>query len=118
MVGRIRCSRPSALRAAEWLLCRDRPDEAGELAGASDDDLLLRFAAAGHPLPAGVEALLAAPCALDHKGVLAALAAREVIADARAAACVPGRLDQQPTHVRVADLGDRALPPLLARRAL
>jgi len=78
----------------------------------------LRFAAAGHPLPALVEALLAAPGALDHDGVLAALAARELIADVGAAACVPGRLDQQPTYVRVADLGDRSLPPLRARRAL
>jgi hypothetical protein len=30
------------------LLGRDRPDEAGELAGAGDDDLLLRLASAGH----------------------------------------------------------------------
>ena len=59
MVGRIRCSRPrgSLSGAAKWLLGRDRPDEAGELAGAGDDDLLVRLAAPGHPLPAGVEAL-------------------------------------------------------------
>lgn len=38
----------------------------------SDDDLLLWFAAAGHPLPALVEALLTAPGALDDDGVLAA----------------------------------------------
>ena len=79
--------------APEWLLGRDRPDEAGEFAGAGDDDLLVRFAAAGHPLPALVEALLAAPGALDHDGVLAALAAGELVADRRPAACVPGRLD-------------------------
>ena len=30
----------------EWLVGGDRPDEAGELAGARDDDLLLWFAAA------------------------------------------------------------------------
>src|SRR5262245_37499446 len=60
---------------AEWLVSRDRPDEAGELTSAGDDDLLLRLAAAGHPLPALVQPLLAAPGALDHKGVLAALPA-------------------------------------------
>src|SRR5256886_13879079 len=89
------------------------PDEAGELARAGDDDLLLGFAAAGHPLPALVEPLLAAPAALNHDGVLAALAAREFVADLRPTPCVPGRLDQQPADVAVADLGDRALPSLL-----
>src|SRR6266516_6911606 len=103
---------------AEWLLGRDRPDEVGELAGAGDDDFLLRFAAAGHPLPALVEALLAAPGALNDDGVLAALAAGELVADRRPAARVPGRLDQQPADMAVADLGDRSLPPLLARGAL
>src|SRR5881409_1614596 len=99
--------------APEWLVGRDRPDEAGELAGAGDDDLLLGFAAAGHPLPALVEPLLAAPGAFGHDRVLAALAAREFVADLRPAPCVPGRLDQQPADVAVADLGDRALPSLL-----
>src|SRR5204863_143512 len=41
-----------------------------------------------------------------------------LVADTRPAACVPGRFDQQPAHVRVADLADRALPALLARGAL
>src|SRR5712691_1541261 len=78
------------LGVAEWLFGRDRPDEASELTRAGDDDLLLRFAAAGHPLPALVEALLAAPGALDDDGVLAALAAGELVADRRSAARVPG----------------------------
>src|SRR5437868_12602096 len=65
--------------APEWLLGGDRPDEAGELARAGDDDLLLRFAAAGHPLPARVETLLAAPGTFDDGGVLAALAAGELV---------------------------------------
>lgn len=81
--------------ASEWLLGRDRPDEAG-VARAGDDDLLWWFAAAGHPLPALVEALLTAPGALDDDGVLAALAASEFVADGRPAARVLGRLDQQP----------------------
>src|SRR5437764_15406187 len=84
---------------AEWLLGRDRPDEAGELAGAGDDDLLVCLAAAGHPLPALVEPLLTAPGALDHLGVLSALAAGELVADLRPSPRVPGRLDQEPTHV-------------------
>src|SRR5439155_26606706 len=95
-------------------LGRDCPDEAGELAGAGDDDLLVRLAAAGHPLPALVEALLAAPGALDHDRVLAALAAGELVADLRPAARVPGGLDQQPAQMCVADLRDRSLATLLA----
>src|SRR5207249_4498005 len=99
---------------AEGLVGGDRPDEAGELAGAGDDDLLLWLAAAGHALPALVEPLLAAPGAFDHDGVLAALAAGELVADLRPPARVPGRLDQQPAHVAVTDFRDRALPALLA----
>src|SRR6266852_5206264 len=45
--------------APERLVGRDRPDEAGKLAGAGDDDLLVWLAATGHPLPALVEPLLA-----------------------------------------------------------
>src|SRR5689334_23049473 len=52
--------RRSAL-GAQRLLGGDRPDEAGELAGAGDDDLLARLAARGHPPPAAVETLLTAP---------------------------------------------------------
>src|SRR5439155_2406538 len=92
--------------------------EAGELAGAGDDDLLLWLAAAGHPLPTLVEALLAAPGALDDDRVLAALAAGELVADLRPTPCVPGRLDEQPTDVAVADLGDRPLSALLAAGVL
>src|SRR5262249_56047053 len=103
---------------SEWLVGGDRPDESGELAGAGDDDLLVRLASCGHSLPALVESLLAAPGAFDHGGVLAALATRELVANGRPAARVPGRLDQQPAHMCVADLGDRALPALLTGGAL
>lgn len=61
MVGHIRCSNLPRSGAPERLLGRDRPDEAGQLAGAGDDDLLRRLAAGGHPLPAGMQPLLAAP---------------------------------------------------------
>ena len=98
MVGRIRCSRPrgwiNSSESPEGLVGGDRPDEAGEFAGAGDDDLLLWFAPAGHPLPALVKPLLAAPGPFDHGRVVAALAASELVADLRAAACVPGRLDE------------------------
>ena len=57
--------REAGSETPEWLVGRDRPDEAGELARAGDDDLLLWFAAAGHPRPALVETLLAAPSTLD-----------------------------------------------------
>jgi hypothetical protein len=90
------------------------PDEAGELAGAGDDDLLVGLAARRHSLPALAEALLAAPGALDDERVLAALAAGELVADFGPSACVPGCFDEQATDVAVADLGDRALPTTLA----
>src|SRR5437764_1975104 len=84
---------------AQGLVSGDGPDEAGELARAGDDDLLVGLAAAGHPPPATVEALLGAPRALEDLGVLAALAARELIAAARRAPRVPGRFDEQPADV-------------------
>ena len=71
---------------AEWLLGRDRPDEAGELAGAGDNDLLARLAAGGHPSPAPVEALLAAPGAGADERVLEMLTLREPLADLRSPA--------------------------------
>lgn len=62
--------------------------------------------------------MLAAPRALDDERVLAALATLKLVADARPAARVPGRLDEQASHMGIADLGDRALPALVARGAL
>ena len=97
---------------------RDCPDEAGEFAGAGDDDLLVWLAAGGHPLPALVEPLLAAPGAFDYRCVLAAVAARELLADGRPPARVPGGLDQEAADVAVSDLGDRALAAHFARGVL
>ena len=65
-------------------------------------------------MPALVEALLAAPGALEHGRVLAAAAAGELVADLRPPAGVPGRLDQQPADVAVADFRDRALAAVIA----
>ena len=82
----LQAERLAGSEAPEWLVGGDRPDEAGELAGAGDDDLLLRFAAAGHPLPALVEALLAAPGAGADERVLEMLTLREPLADLRSPA--------------------------------
>jgi hypothetical protein len=56
-----------------------------------------------------VEMPLAAPRLFEHERVLAALPPGKLRADRRPARCVPGGLDQQSPHVRVAQLGDRAL---------
>ena len=93
VLGWVRCS---------WgLVGRDRPHEPRELAGEGDGDLLLRRAAPGHPPPAAMQALLRAPCALDHERIQVALTAGELVSDLRAQPPVPGRLDQQPTNVLV-----------------
>jgi hypothetical protein len=76
------------------------------------------LAASGHPLPALIEALLAAPGAFDHGSALASVAAGELAADLRSPPRMPGGFDQQPAHVAVADLRDRALPAPLAGRVL
>src|SRR5881394_997259 len=68
----------------------DRPDEAGEFACAGDHDFLFWFAARGHPLPAAVESLLAAPGAFDVGRALSALAAFELGAELGAPARAPG----------------------------
>src|SRR4051794_20181974 len=65
-----------------------------------------------------VQALLAAPRAFEHGGVLAAVAARELIADGGPTAGGPGRLDEQPAGGGRAGLGDRALTAALAAGGL
>ena len=85
---------------------------------AGDDDLLVGLAATGHPLPALVETLLAAPGALDHYRVLVAVAAGELAANLRAAGRVQARFDLQPADVAVADLGDRVLAPVTPEECL
>jgi uncharacterized protein YfaA (DUF2138 family) len=76
------------------------------------------LAAPGHPHPAAMQALLATPRALEHGGVLVAMAMRELATDRRSPAAVRGRLDQQPPCVAGAGLGDRALAAPLTRGAL
>src|SRR5437870_12868744 len=85
--------RRSALRS-QRLVGGDRPDEAGELAGAGDDDLLARLAARGQPAPAPVEALLAAPGAAADDWILLVLAAGEPFTDLRASGGRPSRFDE------------------------
>jgi len=86
VVGLIRCSgssgpalaQPPCLSGWSVAIAQTNP---GEFAGAADDDLLVGLAAGGPPPPALVNALLAAPGALDDGGVLAALAAGQLVAD-------------------------------------
>jgi hypothetical protein len=111
------CGRAHPLLAAEGddefsgvvqrLFGCDRPDEAGELTRAGDDDLLVRLAAGSHPPPAPVQALLGAPGALDHRRVGPTLAAGQPIADFWLQPRVPGGLDQKTADVGIADLGDQ-----------
>jgi hypothetical protein len=61
-----------------------------------------------HPLPAAVQALLAASRALNRQRVLAGRAAPPFIADGRSAPAVARGLDQESARVRGSRLGDRA----------
>src|SRR4051794_37352382 len=94
---------------------RERPDEAGELARDGDRDERAALAALlGEPAPGAPEALLRLPGDRDHVLGLAGLAPCDLAARARAAAIVPGRLDEQPARVARARLRDRAEAPLIA----
>jgi hypothetical protein len=86
------------------------PEERGEFAGAGDRDDAGGLAPLDpQPRPALVKAPLGAPGDLDQARVLALLATGERLADARLVAVVVGGLDQQPTGVAGAGLGDRPL---------
>ena len=89
---------------------RDRPAEAGELAGGGDRDDRAALAALLHPLPDVVQPPLRLPGQRDDLGLAVGLAAREAARDPGRPAVVPGRLDEQPAGVLAAGLGDRALP--------
>ena len=70
------------------------PAERGKLAGAGDrDDAGGLAAGKAQVLPTLMHAALGAPRDLDHARVLAGLAARERLADARRVAVVVGGLD-------------------------
>jgi len=84
-----------------------RPESVGQRAGTFERGGMLRpsperTGSGYRALKAAVEALLAGPGAREHGGVLVCLAARELVGDLRAAAGVPGGLDQQPPGVGVA----------------
>ena len=71
------------------------PEERGELARDRDRDDVGGFASLVVEVrPALMQAVLRAPGDRDHAGVLAALAARESVADRRCAAVLLGGLDQ------------------------
>ncbi len=114
MVGLIRCSRPGLV--SDYVFRSGRSVAIAQTKPASSraqaTTIFWWGLPAGHPLPALVEALLAAPGVLEHERVLAA---GEFVADGATSAPMPGRFDEQPSHVAVADLGDRALPALLTQ---
>ena len=99
-----------------WLLPgRELPAEAGELAGDRHGDDPVALATGVFELsPAGVQSSLRAPSDVDDLGGLIALAALERLPDAGLSLIVVSRLDQQPTGVGGAGLGDRALAAVLA----
>ena len=98
---------------------RERPAEAGELAGDGDRDDRAALAALGvESSPDVVQAALGLPGDLDDVGWLSVLAAAERLSLRGRAAVVPGGLDQQPAGVPRAGLGDRALPALLTAGVL
>src|SRR5207247_8305718 len=86
---------------------RDRPSEAGELAGGGDGDDRAPFGARLEAGPGAVQTLLGAPGDRDRVGGLAVLALLERAADPGAGAVVPGGFDEQPPRVAGAGLGDR-----------
>src|SRR5438552_14981578 len=116
--GRVAASSAEACRSVRSRVGvgpRNRPAEAGEVAGDGDcDDRLALAAFAVESPPELVEALLRFPGDRDRLGGLVLLAALERRACAWRAAVVPGGLDEQPAGVARAGLGDRALPPCLA----
>ena len=82
----------------------------GEFAGDGDDDDRAGFASALEREPAFVEPAGAAVRLRSQGQRLAGASAFERAAQAQWGALVPGGLDQETTDVRVAGLGDRALP--------
>src|ERR671918_1756432 len=115
---------PRRLDAPDWLSVAvrgggDLPAGADEFARDRDRDDAGRLAApVAQQLPAGVEPALDAPGVVDQRGVLAALADRELAADRRREPVVQRRLDQQPAGVGGAGLGDLAQPAGLAGAVL
>src|SRR5712691_5558133 len=88
---------------------RECPAVSGELAGDGDHDDRAGFASGLERVPAPVEPAGAAVGLSLYRRWLAVASACEQGADPVRVALVPGGLDQEPTRVRVAGLGDRAL---------
>lgn len=87
------------------LLAHGGPDEASEFPCDGDDDLGARLSSLEHSGEAAVEALHRLVCDGDDARGLA-LSSLCQAESAGAMAVVPGGLDEQPSHVTVAGLGD------------
>src|SRR5918996_5259460 len=115
---------PRRLDAPDWLSVAvrgggDLPAGADEFARDRDRDDPGRLAApVAQQVPAGVQPALDAPGVVDQRGVLAALADRELAADRRREPVVQRCLDQQSAGVGGAGLGDLAQPAGLAGAVL
>jgi len=70
---------------------------------------LLRFAAGREAPIAAMETPLGQPGVINHRRGRAPLAMPERVADEGVMAIVPGGFDQDPTEMRVAGFGDRAM---------
>ena len=93
---------------------RQRPAPAGQFAGDGDVGDHRPFLAQVQVDPAGVQALVAGMRARAGRGrCLVPAALQHHAGSTVGGAVVPGGLDQQPAHVRVAGLGDRPLRPAL-----
>ncbi len=94
---------------------RECPAVSGEFARDGDDDDRAGLAAGLECMPASVQAPTAAFSLGSQSEGLAVTSAFERDAPPVRRAMVPGGLDQQPAHVAVAGLGDRALAAPLPR---
>ena len=93
------------------------PDEAGELTGHGDDGLLGQDAAKGHLLVAAVQPQHGSIGEGDESRRLSLPTIAQRGADVGLVPVVPGGLDEEPSHVGVAGLGDGALAALVSRAA-
>src|SRR5437870_1986725 len=94
------------------------PDEAAELAGDGDDDLVAVLAARVEFHHAGVQPQLRLPTVGLELGAQALLARAEFLAHLGRQAVVVRGFDQEPAGVAVAGLGDAALAAALSAAAL
>jgi hypothetical protein len=108
-LGRVVCVRSGGNRD----LLADAPDKARQFSCDRHADLVVLHAARGELPIAMVQAQLRPPGDSADGGGLLLLSLLQRRGDARGEAVIPGRLDQYPTRMAVAGLGDRSKPAFL-----